>query len=197
MELKRRSVFLNVPFDRSYERLFVALIAALVALGRAPRCVLELPEIGEGRLSRILRLMQSCGLSIHDLSRVGRPARFNMPFELGIAVALNRIRRGHEFILLEAEQHRLSRTLSDLGGIDPGIHGRTVSGVISCVISHLGQPRGNPSLEHVKSLWRDLQRIVPVLKRRHGSGTIYSRAIFHELLDAATLLAAEANFIRP
>ena len=38
-----RDVFLNVPFDKAYERQFVALIAALVAIGRTPRCVLELP----------------------------------------------------------------------------------------------------------------------------------------------------------
>jgi hypothetical protein len=90
-ELRRRSVFLNVPFDESYEPLFVALISALVALGRIPRCVLELPEMGSGRLARILQLIRSCSISIHDLSRVGLPVRFNMPFELGIAVALSRI----------------------------------------------------------------------------------------------------------
>src|SRR5438093_5118087 len=93
-DLRRRSVFLNVPFDKSYEPLFVGLISALVALGRTPRCVLELPEMGQGRLVRILRLIQSCGVSIHDLSRVGLPVRFNMPFELGIAVALARVNRG-------------------------------------------------------------------------------------------------------
>jgi len=38
-----RDVYLNVPFDKAYERQFVALIAALVAIGRTPRCVLELP----------------------------------------------------------------------------------------------------------------------------------------------------------
>jgi len=41
---ERRSVFLNVPFDQAYEPIFVALITSLVALGRNPRCVLEIPE---------------------------------------------------------------------------------------------------------------------------------------------------------
>src|SRR5438132_838642 len=79
-EIRRRSVFLNVPFDEDYERLFVALISALVALGRIPHCVLELPETGQGRLLRILQLISSCPVSIHDLSRAELPARFNMPF---------------------------------------------------------------------------------------------------------------------
>ena len=90
-EAYRRGVFLNVPFDIGYERLFVALISALVSLGRVPRCVLEIPEQGIGRLSRIFRLVRTCPVSVHDLSRVGQPVRFNMPFELGLAVALYRM----------------------------------------------------------------------------------------------------------
>src|SRR2546421_6737362 len=81
-------VFINAPFDPSYESLFVTLVGALVFLGQEPHCVLEVPEKGEGRLARIFDLMHSCRLSIHDLSRVGTPARFNMPFELGLACAL-------------------------------------------------------------------------------------------------------------
>src|SRR2546422_5167170 len=106
-ETGRRSVFLNVPFDEDYEPLFVALISTLVALGRIPRCVLELPETGQGRLTRILQLLRSCRVSIHDLSRVGLPVRFNMPFELGIAVAISRLSGQHQFIMLEARHHRL------------------------------------------------------------------------------------------
>ncbi len=37
-----RSVFLDVPFDARYEPLFVGLVAAVTALGRIPRCVLEI-----------------------------------------------------------------------------------------------------------------------------------------------------------
>lgn len=37
-----RAVFLNVPFDREYEPVFVGLIAALVHLGLRPTTVLEL-----------------------------------------------------------------------------------------------------------------------------------------------------------
>jgi len=76
-ETDSQAVFLNVSFDRSYERLFVAQISILVSLGRIPRCVLEIPEEGQGRLHRILGLLQQCPVSIHDLSRVGLPARFS------------------------------------------------------------------------------------------------------------------------
>ena len=196
-EHRSRRVFLNVPFDKSYEPLFVALISALVALGRMPHCVLELPERGRGRLVRILRLIRSCGVSIHDLSRVGQPARFNMPFELGIAVALARLHGRHEFIMLEAQRHRLVQTLSDVNGIDPGIHGTKVSGVISCVLSHLGRPRGNPSVKEVTVIYRRLWRAMPQLKNNHGRESLYSRMIFHELVEGAIRLATAGSLVEP
>jgi hypothetical protein len=148
-EACRRSVFLNVPFDQRYEPLFVALISALVSLGREPHCVLEIPEQGTGRLPRIFRLIRSCPVSVHDLSRVGLPVRFNMPFELGLAVAVSRIERRPKFILLESKQHRLQKTLSDVNGFDPGIHHSKVRGMIECCMALLGEPQGNPDVQKV------------------------------------------------
>ena len=194
-EANRLSVFLNVPFDRDYEPLFVALIGALAALGRTPRSVLEVPEQGEGRLARIFGLMRRCPVSIHDLSRVELPVRFNMPFELGIAFALSRLEPSHKFVLLEAKRHRLQKTLSDVNGIDPGIHNAAVRGVISCVLSHLGKPRGNPDAKTVASIHRQLWKIVPSLKAIHGRTHIYSRSIFTELVESATRLAKNEGLV--
>ena len=83
-----RHVFINAPFDAAYEPLFVTLVGTLVFLGQQPHCVLEVPEKGDGRLQRILDLIRTCRTSVHELSRVGTPVRFNMPFELGLACAL-------------------------------------------------------------------------------------------------------------
>ena len=83
-------VFVNCPFDDEYESLYVALIAGLCGLGLTPRCVLEIPGGARNRLDRIFGLIHECGSSVHDLSRTtgrrGLP-RFNMPFELGLAVS--------------------------------------------------------------------------------------------------------------
>jgi hypothetical protein len=55
----------------------------------------EIPG-GARRLDRILRLIRSCRYSFHDLSRVELDRnppptpRFNMPFELGLAIGLAR-----------------------------------------------------------------------------------------------------------
>ena len=89
---KQKSVFLNLPYDRSFQNLFLAFIAGTSALGLIPRATLEIPG-STRRLDRILSLIQSCQYSIHDLSRVQLdrhpPAtpRFNMPFELGLTWA--------------------------------------------------------------------------------------------------------------
>ena len=190
----RHNVFINVPFDEGYEPLFVALIAGLVAVGRTPRCVVEIPEQGDGRLTRIFNLIRSCSVSIHDLSRVNMPVRFNMPFELGIAFALRRI-ENHKFVVFEAERYRLQRTLSDLNGIDPGIHAGTANGVISCVLSSLARPNTNPDPTQVEKLYRQLWKVVPDLKRSFNGKRIYSRAIFQELVAGAAKLAIKQAII--
>jgi hypothetical protein len=195
MEAKRRGVFLKVPFDQDYEPLFVALIGALAALGRMPHSVLEVPEQGEGRLARIFGLMRQCPVSIHDLSRVELPVRFNMPFELGIAFALSCLEKSHKFVLLEAKRHRLQKTLSDVNGIDPGIHHAAVRGVISCVLSHLGESRGNPDAKTVAGIHREPWKTIPSLKAIHGRANIYSRSIFTELVDGATRLAKNEGLV--
>jgi hypothetical protein len=194
-EAKRRGVFLNVPFDPGYEPLFVGLISALVSLGRVPHCVLEIPEQGAGRLSRIYGLIRDCPVSVHDLSRVGQPVRFNMPFELGLAVALNRIEGRPKFIMLESQQHRLQKTLSDVNGFDPGIHKSKVLGIIACSLALLGKPHGNPDAEGVLRVHRKLWKAVPSFKRIHGRADVYSRSIFALLIDAATILAKSEGLI--
>jgi hypothetical protein len=105
------------------ESLFITLIGVLVFLGQKPHCVLEVREKGEGRLARILELMQACRISIHDLSRVSTPVRFNMPFELGLACALKLLHPlEYELFVLDAKAYRLDETLSDYKGRDPMIH---------------------------------------------------------------------------
>src|SRR5580700_220876 len=95
MPKTREAVFLNIPYDPQFARLYLAYITALSAIGFLPRATLGIA--GNRRLDRIARLIESCAYSVHDLSRVQldrkapRTPRFNMPFELGIAVASHRI----------------------------------------------------------------------------------------------------------
>src|SRR5881275_2574053 len=128
-------VFINFPFDPSYEALFVTLVGTLVFVGQEPHCVLEVREKGDGRLKRIVELMRKCRLSIHELSRVGTPVRFNMPYELGLASAVKiSSRYQYEIFVLEAKDFRLDLTLSDYKGRDPLIHHGTCDGMIACLL---------------------------------------------------------------
>ena len=193
-----RAVFLNVPFDQAYEPLFIALIAALVSIGRIPRSVLEVSEQGQGRLRRIIRQMEACRVSLHDLSRVGYPSRFNMPFELGIAYALKWFKRGNRsylFVLLDSEPHRLSRTLSDLAGHDPVTHRGKPRGVITGVLDSLGAGTGEPSPEVVYRMWRRLMRVARALKAQQHRDLVYSRTMFKLLVAAATQLAIDGGLL--
>ncbi len=192
------SVFLNVPYDSGYERNFVALISSLVALGRAPRCVLEIAESGQGRLARIMKLMAQCPVSIHDLSRVGSPVRFNMPFELGLAYAIRSRRKGRQHILiLERVPFRLQRTLSDWSGRDPVIHGGKPWGVIVAVLDALGTPTRNPDPTMVYGQWRELWRGAMRLRDDRKQRTIFQRSTYLRLVAAALEIARRDRLVLP
>src|ERR1700691_540592 len=138
----RESVFLNVPYDAKFETLLLAYIVGISAFVFTPRATLEIP-FGQRRLDRILSLIRQSRYSIHDLSRVQldrtapRTPRFNMPFELGLTVAMERSGTpDHSWIVCETVPHRIKKSLSDLDGTDAYIHGGTVAGGIR----GLGQP---------------------------------------------------------
>jgi hypothetical protein len=53
------SCFLNIPYDKSFENLYLAYIIGLTALGFTPRATLGFPRDSR-RLDRIFNLVQSC-----------------------------------------------------------------------------------------------------------------------------------------
>lgn len=193
-----KAVFLNVPFDKGYEPQFVALVATMIAIGRNPRCVLELAEVGVGRLPRLLDQIRSCKVSVHDLSRVGSPARFNMPFELGLACAVANLElgAGYEFILLERKPYRLQRTLSDLNGRDPYIHGGSISGTIASVLDALRPSAGGPSFDEAMRFYRDMAVIGTELKRRARARSLFTRSIFIDLVATGVVRAQDIGYIK-
>lgn len=197
VKVDEQSVYLNVPFDKGFERLFVSLVAAIVAIGRTPRCVLEIPERGQGRLNRIQGLIQECRVSIHNLSRVGTPVRFNMPFELGLACNLAMMRGNHDFIILEKKPYRLDKTLSDLKGCDPFIHGDSPKGIINCVLDSLSSPSGDPEITQVYRLDKDLWKVAQELKKDSNQNTLFARIVFHKLTAAALELSIDQGLLEP
>lgn len=191
-----QSVFLNVPFDAGYQRNFAALIAALTSIGRTPRCVLELPELGTGRLNRLFAHLEQCRVSIHDLRRVGLPARFNMPFELGLACAIAQYSKLHSYVIMEKKPYRLDRTLSDIKSCDPLIHYDNPRLIISGILDVLGSNTNNPDPIEVYNVSKTLWGIAEELKRKYSKTTIFSRSIFTELVAAGLKLSLAVGYIK-
>lgn len=50
--MDQNGVFINCPIDKEYEKLFVALVGTLIAVGLTPRCAIEIGATGKSRQSR-------------------------------------------------------------------------------------------------------------------------------------------------
>ncbi len=185
-----------MPYDAKYEQNFLALISALISLGRIPRCAAEEPVLGRNRMDRIFKLLKGCKVSIHDLCRVTPPPRFNIPFELGIAYALSKL-HGHKFIILESKRYRSDITLSDLKGVDSMVHGNQARRVVSCVLAELGSTQRTPEIEQVLEIFNHLRRVAPRLKRSHKGEDVFYRPVFNALMTAATQQAVTMGLINP
>ena len=185
-------VFLNVPYDPRYERLFLAFIAGVSAFGLLPRATLEIAS-SLRRLDRIVKLIGSCRYSIHDLSRVEldrvapRTPRFNMPFELGLAVSKQKSSKSkqHSWYVCESRNFRLMKSLGDLNGTDPFIHNGTINGVFRELCNMFRRPVRQPTVRQMRAIYRDLTGSLPVILRGAGSRTMFNARVFKDLCVVA------------
>jgi hypothetical protein len=142
-----KSVFINCPFDAAYLPLFDAILFSIVCCGFMPRSALESGTLAEPRLARVASALFSCRYSIHDLSRsTGEGsenlARFNMPLELGMAMARRFMDpEEHDWLLLVPEGHAYLRFVSDLAAYDPATHDGSVGSVVLPVTVWLSSRR--------------------------------------------------------
>lgn len=199
LKKSRDEVFLNIPYDKKFERLFLAYIAGISASGMVPRATLEITDSSR-RLEKILKLTRSCDYSVHDLSRVQldrakpRVPRFNMPFELGLCVADANRRAGQKqnWFVFEAVANRVDKSLSDLKGTDPRIHGATVRGVLSGLCNAFRRPGRQPTVPQMMQVYRELRRNQAAILSAAGSDTLYTRKVF---ADVCVVASSEADRI--
>lgn len=125
-------VFINCPFDADFAATFRALIFAILVCGFRPRSARELDDGGQTRIDKIYGLIEECRYGIHDLSRteldpVHQLPRFNMPLELGLFLGAKRYggapQKVKRVLILDVEQYRYQRFISDLAGMDIHEHG--------------------------------------------------------------------------
>jgi hypothetical protein len=190
--LSPNTAFLNIPYDKGFESLFLAYVAGLCGFGLVPRATLEIPG-GSRRLDRIFRLIGECRYSFHDLSRVEldkkRPPtpRFNMPFELGLVVAWTKTNgKRHDWFVFESRRQRLSKSLSDLDGTDPHIHRRSPRILFRCLTNALVRSRRQPTVIQLEKIFSDLKKAAIVIKQDLKTSTLFEARPFKELVVAAT-----------
>jgi hypothetical protein len=188
-------VFLNIPYDQKFERLFLAYISGISAFGLVPRATLEIPSSSR-RLDRILALIRQCQYSIHDLSRVEldirapRTPRFNMPFELGLSVAHEKAsKKRHEWFVCESQTFRLAKSLSDLNGTDPFIHDGKVAGVFRELCNMFRRPGRQPSIQHMRRIYREVRAGLRIVLHEAGTRSPYKARVFKDLCIIASASA--------
>ncbi|WP_373044740.1 hypothetical protein [Vulgatibacter sp.] len=149
-------------------------------------------------MNRIYRLLGESQYSIHDLSRVQgstrrREARFNMPFELGLAYSLRKEKRTHQFLIFEEVRYRLTRTLSDLNGFDPQIHDGEPMKMLRLLRGSFVS-RHRPSIEDLRAVYRASRSAVRAAARLEGL-SVFDADGFRFLSAAASQEAAERGLI--
>jgi hypothetical protein len=126
--------------------LFDAIIFVVASCGFLPRSALESGTIADSRIERIARAIFSSKYSIHDLSKCKgegseQLARFNMPLELGIAMARRygqpRDALKHDWLVLVPQGHNYAKFVSDLAGFDPQQYDGSVANLVRQVMMWL------------------------------------------------------------
>jgi hypothetical protein len=188
-------VFLNIPYDLRFVDLYLAYIAGLASLGLYPRATIEIVG-GERRLDRIFGLIQGCPFSVHDLSRVEldrkRPEtpRFNMPLELGMAVAWQKLNpERHVWFVFEAKQRRIEKSMSDLNGSDVHIHGGRPKGLSSELANAFVRPPQQTNVQSMHRVLLGLKKALPDLMLKAGTKSPFKAKVFDDLRVLARVLS--------
>jgi hypothetical protein len=192
-EYSEKSVFLNIPYDDRFRRLYLAYITGLIHLDLKPRATIEIPG-GRNRLDKILDLIRSCRYSIHDLSRVQLDRtppvtpRFNMPFELGLAVASAKLgSTPHDWFVFETVHRRTSKSLSDLSGADPNIHRGTVEGVMRELCNSFVRQSNNErtTVPTMMKTYRAVSNLAEEIQRRTRAQSLFEASAFRRICFVA------------
>ena len=190
----RTEVFLNIPYDKKFERLFIAYFAGVSAFGLVPRATLEIPD-SLRRLNKILKLIGDCEYSIHDLSRVEldrkKPCtpRFNMPFELGLTVTQQKRKNKESWYVFESTDYRMQKSLSDLNGTDAKIQEGKVAGVFGELCQIFKRRGGQPTVQQMARIYREVRRNQVAILSESGAKSPYKARAFRDICVVASAWA--------
>jgi hypothetical protein len=177
----RPDAFINLPYHKRYEQVYLAFIAGVAGYGFNPVAAVHSPA-SRYQLDRIYDLIASAQLSLHDLSWMSldvkppRTPRLNMAFELGLSVAISRMPGAkHQWFVFDTVPHRLDKALSDLGGIRPRIHDRTPESVLRALMNALARERHQPTLGNLLDVYHRVEKLARDIKREYSRDLFESR----------------------
>lgn len=148
-------VFINCPFDDHYKSVFESLIFAVSDCGFTPRCALEVDDGSQSRIEKIFKIISDCRFGIHDISKteldpINNLPRFNMPLELGMFLGAKRFGSDENpqkiCLILDREQYRYQKFISDIAGQDIRTHADDPKTAISIVRNWLRSTSPNASM---------------------------------------------------
>ena len=150
-----KPVFVNCPFDGAYLPLFHAIVFTVVRCGFRPRCALEVNDAAQVRIEKIAKIIGECMIGIHDISRTELDAvnglpRFNMPLELGLYLGARYYggakHKTKACLVMDCEQYRYQKFISDIAGQDISAHGDDADRCIGVVRDFLNGHNGHRPL---------------------------------------------------
>ncbi|MFN0036150.1 MAG: hypothetical protein ACKVUS_13895 [Saprospiraceae bacterium] len=160
-----KNVFINCPFDEEYQPLFEAILFAVHRCGFVLRCAKEFGDSNQIRIDKIVQLIGESKYAIHDLSRVTLKSttdlpRFNMPLELGIFIGCSKFgSRQHKqkvYLILESEEYRFKKFISDLSGQDIQSHKDNPEAAIKVVRDWLSN-KSEAKIPSASKVWSEFQ----------------------------------------
>jgi hypothetical protein len=191
-----RDVFVNCAFDAQFKPLFDAIVFAVLRAGFEPRSALETDDASENRFAKIQRIIEECPFGIHDLSRTeadGDPPlpRFNMPLELGLFLGAKRYgdstQKRKRVLILDTQQYRYQRFISDLSGQDIHAHGGDPAEVIIHVANWLRTSAGRagvPGGQRIAQEYEEFRTAFPAML--DGLGLRPSDVSFRDFVGIAS-----------
>jgi hypothetical protein len=180
------TVFLNLAYGPESEKLVLAYIVGLTALGLTPVLALDVASSGR-RLDRIRTSLHECEYSLHDLHRVGAK-RWNMILELGMAIECS---EKHRWIVLDSRHSRAIRALSDLNGTDIYEHRGAPAGVFRALLNIFSKPEESLTVNRLRRVFRQFLERARQIQKDQGAESPFERSVFQRLVIASRQLNAE------
>ena len=174
-------VFINAPFDGTYRPIFRAIVFTVVRYGYRVRCALEADNAADNRLDKTCDIIAECKLSVHDISPIKTDdklplPRFNMPLELGLFLGARRygsgIQKTKACIVLDREQYRYRKFISDLSGVDIHAHNGKPKDAVKEVASWLRSLPGGTTPGGGSHVWSEYRVFCKEMKEACAANNI-------------------------